>query len=125
MPVPQEKSDYITVRKFVVKNYDQASKGEDLPAAQPAAEVKPAGEREDIIHESSAFKDHRTESDAIKDLTNMVFKLVVESQPIRSQMARTIESLSKRMTQMEQTFKQLKEELDKKSGHKLDAEFDA
>merc|ERR1719152_1042557 len=29
------------------------------------------------------------------------------------------------MTQMEQAFKQLKEELDKKSGHKLDAEFDA
>jgi len=55
----------------------------------------------------------------------MVFKLVVESQPMRAQMTRAIESLDRRVTVMEKTFENLKTELDKRTGHKLGAEFDA
>merc|ERR1719223_1689590 len=55
----------------------------------------------------------------------MVFKLVVESQPMRQQMMRAIESLGKRVTVMEKTFENRKVELDKRTGHKLGEEFDA
>merc|ERR1712032_1136052 len=51
-------------------------------------------------------------------------KLVVESQPMRTQMTHAIDALSKRVDAMEKTFEQLKMELDKKSGHKLGEEFE-
>merc|ERR1712050_125551 len=59
------------------------------------------------------------------DLTNVVFKLVVETQPIRHQMERAIATLAKRIDLMETNFAALKTELDKKTGHKLGAEFEA
>merc|ERR1712151_395785 len=59
----------------------------------------------------------------IKELTNMVFKLVVETQPMRQQMSRAIESLGKRIEVMESNFADLKAELDKKTGHKLGADI--
>jgi hypothetical protein len=122
-----EKSDFLEIWRLNVVNHDTSAKGEDLPKAQepPKAAAKPADEKEDLIHESSSFKDHRAESEAIKSLTNMVFKLIVESQPMRTQMTRAIESLDKRVSLMEKTFENLKVELDKRTGHKLGEEFDA
>jgi len=123
-----EKSDFLEVWKMNVINHDpKGAKGEDLPKAAAAAEVKATEpeEKKDLIHDSSSFTDHRAESEAIKALTNMVFKLVVESQPMRAQMTRAIESLDRRVTVMEKTFENLKTELDKRTGHKLGAEFDA
>jgi len=55
----------------------------------------------------------------------MVFKLVVETQPMRQQLTSAIDSFGKRITAMEETFENLKKELDKKTGHKLGEEFDA
>jgi hypothetical protein len=121
-----ERSDFIEVLGLTVNNYDQAAKGEDLPKEAPAVEPTKAPEQKaDMIKEASSFKDHRAESEAIKELTNMVFKLIVESQPMRSQMMRAIETLGKRITVMEQSFEGLKGEIDKRTGHKLGEEFDA
>merc|ERR1719401_3029595 len=44
---------------------------------------------------------------------------------MRQQMGKAIESLTKRIAVMEKSFAELKSELDKKTGHKLGAEFDA
>merc|ERR1712129_420851 len=55
----------------------------------------------------------------------MVFKLVVETQPLRHNMERALGSLAKRLDVMETNFNELKTELDKKTGHKLGAEFEA
>jgi len=121
-----ERSDFVQMYNLNVVNYDTAAKGEDIPkVVAKAAPVKTAEEKEDIIHSASSFKDHRKESEAIKELTNMVFKLVVESQPMRTQMLRAIESLGKRVTVMEKSFEGLKLEIDKRTGHKLGEEFDA
>merc|ERR1712190_102421 len=81
--------------------------------------------KRDALADTSSHRDHRKESEAIKELTNMVFKLVTETQPIRQQMARSIETLGKRIDAMEQSFSELKAELDKKTGHKLGEEFEA
>lgn len=120
----RERSDFVELYSLEVINHDKSSKGEDVPT-QAEAPTKPKEEKVDIIGEASSFKDHRAESEAIKELTNMVFKLVVESQPLRNQMVKAIESLGRRVTVMEQTFDQLKKELDKKTGHKLGEEFEA
>jgi hypothetical protein len=122
-----EKCDFVEFWKFNLNNHhDSGEKGEDLPSKTPAPETTQApADKEDLMHEMSSRKDHRAESEAIKELTNMVFKLVVESQPLRAQMAKAIESLNKRVTTMEKTFETLKEEVDKRTGHKLGAEFDA
>jgi hypothetical protein len=121
-----ERSDFVELWKFNIVNHDDAAKGEDLPRQEtPKPTSKPQDEKEDLLHESSSRKDHRAESEAIKSLTNMVFKLIVESQPMRAQMTRAIESLDKRVSVMEKTFENLKVELDKRTGHKLGEEFDA
>jgi len=122
-----EKSDFLELWRLNVINHDSSAQGEDVPkVAEPSKPpAKATEDKEDLIHESSSFKDHRAESEAIKSLTNMVFKLIVESQPMRTQMTRAIESLDKRVTLMEKTFENLKDELDKRTGHKLGEEFDA
>jgi hypothetical protein len=121
-----EKSDIVELWRLSTINHDSSAKGEDLPVAEAAKPaVKAPEEKENIIGETSSFKDHRAESEAIKSLTNMVFKLIVESQPMRQQMTRAIETLDKRVTVMEKTFESLKVELDKRTGHKLGEEFDA
>lgn len=122
-----ERSDAVELFKLDVKNHDAAAKGEDMPVPVSVTETPAKGpeEKADMLGATSARKDHREESEAIKELTNMVFKLVVESQPMRQQTMRAIESLGKRVTVMEQTFENLKLELDKRTGHKLGEEFDA
>merc|ERR1711879_931604 len=100
-------------------------KGEEAHTTQAPPPPVPEEEKVDVFAEASTFKDHRAESDAIKELTNMVFKLVVETQPVRQQMSRSIETLSKRISVMEASFQELKTELDKKTGHKLGEEFEA
>jgi len=122
---PKEKSHVVELKTLSVVNYDKASAGESLPTKPTEPEKKKEeGEKVDVLHESSSYQDHRAESDAIKDLTNLVFKLMVESQPVRMQMSRAIGSLGKRIEAMEKTFEQLKVELDKKTGKKLGEEFD-
>jgi len=124
---PKAKSCVIEIKEFELHNKDPNSKDRSGDTSMlPEAKARKADEiAEDVLHESSRFKDHRAESDAIKDLTNTVFKLVVETQPMRMQMTRAIESLGKRLATLENTFAELKAELDKKTGHNLGAEFEA
>merc|ERR1719420_2595749 len=100
-------------------------KGEEEPKPTEMPKPKEAAEKQDVIHETSKHKDHRDESEAIKDLTNSVFKLVVESEPLRQQMNQAINSLTQRVEVMERAFNLLKSEIDLRSGHNLDKEFDA
>jgi len=125
--VPGAKTCTVEFTELHIGNHDpKVDESEAEVDAVPEAEVRDVSEAsEDILHEASSFKDHRAESDAIKDLTNMVFKLVVETQPLRSQMAHAIDALGKRIAAMEKNFAELKTEIDKKSGHKLGEEFDA
>jgi ribosomal protein L29 len=124
-PSPQEKSDFIVMKKIDTKNHDGSSKGENVPTVAPTEKPAAPAEKEDILHETAAFRDHRGESDAIKALTDMVFKLVVESQPLQTQMTTAVKALEKRLSVMEKSFEALKAELNKNSGKNLDAEFDA
>jgi hypothetical protein len=114
----KERSDTIEIIKLDVMNHG-SGKGEELKTV----EEKPVSGGEDLLAATSSFRAHRDESAAIKDLTNMVFKLVVESQPMRKQMLKAIDTLGRRITVMEATFESLKKELDKKTGHKLGDEF--
>jgi hypothetical protein len=120
-----EKADFVELYDMQVTNYDSAQEGEKLPEKAAVAAPVKAEEKTDILGDSSSFRDHRAESDAIKVLTNMVFKLVVETQPMRAQLTNAIEALSKRITAMETTFENLKNEIDKKTGHHLGTEFEA
>lgn len=119
----KDKSNIVKIWELAVTNYDQNTKGEEKSMPVTAPPVAPE-ERADVLHESSSFKDHRQESDAIKELTNTVFKLVMETQPLRVQMTHAIDSLTKRVEAMENTFQSLKDEIDKKTGHHLSQEFD-
>merc|ERR1719261_312491 len=100
-------------------------KGEEEPKPTEKPKAIPAEEKQDVLHATSAHKDHRDESEAIKDLTNSVFKLVVESEPLRHQMNQAINSLTQRVEVMERAFNLLKSEIDLRSGHSLDKEFEA
>jgi len=124
-PDAEEKSGFLELVSLMTVNHDLSAKGEEVHTTQAPPPPVPADEKVDVFAEASTFRDHRAESDAIKELTNMVFKLVVETQPMRQQMSRAIESLGKRIDVMEGNFAELKNELDKKTGHKLGAEFDA
>merc|ERR1740121_2762745 len=108
---------------MVVVNNDKNAKGEEGKATPPPTLPDPEEEKVDVMAEASSFKDHRDESNAIKDLTNVVFKLVMETQPIRHQMERALGTLAQRIDRMETNFGELKAELDKKTGHKLGEEF--
>eukprot|EP00928_Gymnodinium_smaydae_P061674 TRINITY_DN45708_c0_g1_i1.p1 TRINITY_DN45708_c0_g1~~TRINITY_DN45708_c0_g1_i1.p1 ORF type:complete len:532 (+),score=135.49 TRINITY_DN45708_c0_g1_i1:163-1596(+) len=120
-----ERSNFVTLADLSVLNHDASAKGEDIPKPSTAAPVaKTNEEKEDVLRNASSHKDHRAESDAIKELTNMVFKLVAETQPMRAQLTTAISSLSTRIDHMEQTFENLKQEIDKKTGHHLSEEFD-
>jgi len=119
----KEKSSFVELKTMTVTNMDTSSKGEDYTRATPTEKPKDE-DRVDVLHEQSSFKDHRAESDAIKELTNMVFKLVVESQPMRAQVTTAIESITKRLTLLEKTFETIKTELNKKTGHDLSQEFE-
>jgi len=118
-----ERSDVIELKEFKVDNHDQSVKGEALP--EVIHKEGPAKPAENALAESSSFKDHRAESDAIKDLTNMVFKLIVETQPIRQQLQTAITSITQRMDAMEATFDHLKQAIDQKTGHHLGQEFES
>lgn len=124
-PESEEKSFSVELLEMQVINNDRNAKGEEVKSTPAPAAPVPEDEKVDVIAEASSFKDHRQESDAIKDLTNVVFKLVVETQPIRHQMERAIASLAKRIDLMETNFNELKAELDKKTGHHLATEFEA
>jgi hypothetical protein len=126
-PAHDEKADFVELKEFKVTNFDTKAEGEKMP--QEVSKVpdlpKQPEEKTDVLADSSSFKDHRAESDAIKELTNMVFKLTMETQPLRVQLQSAISSLGKRITAMEETFENLKQEIDKKTGHHLGKEFDA
>lgn len=128
VPEKDEKADKVEILEFQVTNLDSKQEGEKMPQpaskAAASAVTKPE-DKSDVLADSSSFKDHRAESDAIKELTNMVFKLTMETQPMRQQLQNAIGSLEKRITAMEGTFENLKQEIDKKTGHHLGKEFDA
>eukprot|EP00930_Biecheleria_cincta_P040460 TRINITY_DN27720_c0_g1_i1.p1 TRINITY_DN27720_c0_g1~~TRINITY_DN27720_c0_g1_i1.p1 ORF type:complete len:468 (+),score=75.38 TRINITY_DN27720_c0_g1_i1:148-1551(+) len=121
---PKERSAVIELKGLKVTNY---ASGEGEAAIEETEKPKaiPAGEKEDVLGSHSSFKSHRDESEAIKELSNMVFKLVVETRPTREQMKASIDSLSKRVQSVERSFQMLQAEIEKKSGHKLNEEFAA
>ena len=51
-------------------------------------------------------------------------KLIAETEPIRQEMEKTISSLSQRITSLERIFVDLKQEINDKTGHDLDKEFE-
>lgn len=120
-----ERCDVVELWDFKVANLDKGAEGEKMPVTSAAPAKTDKVEKEDVLALASSFKDHRAESDAIKELTNMVFKLIVETQPVRSQLTKAVEALGKRMTAMEETFSNLKKAIDAKTGHHLGEEFDA
>lgn len=119
---PKERSTFVEIKGFEVLNYASGPGEDEVLVAPP---IGAAQEKEDALGAHSSFKEHRDESEAIKELTNMIFKLVIESKPQREQMKAAITALSKRIAAVEETFRTLKKELDKKTGHDLGAEFDA
>jgi len=74
-----------------------------------------------VMEKTSSHADHRTESAVIKNLTAMVFKLIVESVPARRAIGQAIGSLDRRITDMEEALSALDTELDKKSPEKVRA----
>jgi len=121
---PKDRSAVIELKGLKVTNY---APGEGEPSVEEPEKPKtiPEGEKEDVLGSHSSFKAHRDESEAIKELSNMVFKLVVETRPTRERMKASIDSLSKRVESVETTFQMLQAEIEKKSGHKLNEEFAA
>jgi len=118
-----QSSTHIELVSLSVVNLDTKAQGEEAHTTMAPAPGA-VEEKIDPLAETSSFKDHRLESDAIKALTHSIFKLVVETGPLRSQMAHAIETLSTRIDAMELSFKDLKKELDKKTGHNLGEEFE-
>lgn len=121
---PKERSNFVELLSLSVINYDTSAQGEMVPKAGPTPAPVPVDKKEDLLAGSSTFKEHRAESSAIKDLTGVVFKLVMETQPLRTQMGHAINSLTKRIEAIETTFNSLSEGLDKTTGHHLTAEFE-
>lgn len=119
----RERSAFVELKGLKVLNYEDGQ-GEDSMATIPDVKA-PSGDKEDVLGAHSSFRDHRAESEAIKELTNMVFKLVIESKPQREQMKAAIQALSKRVAAVESSFQSVKAEIDKKTGHNLGEEFDA
>jgi len=122
---PKERSAFVEIKGLQVLNHAAGPGEDEMPSMDPGAPAPPQGEKEDVLGAHSSFKEHRDESEAIKDLTNMIFKLVIESKPQREQMKASITALSKRIATVEETFRNLKAEIDKKTGHNLGAEFEA
>jgi len=119
----RERTAFVELKGLKVENF-ASGQGEDSMANVPDPQV-PTGDKEDVLGAHSSFRDHRAESEAIKELTNMVFKLVIESKPQREQMKAAIQALSKRVAAVEQSFQAVKQEIDKKTGHSLGEEFEA
>jgi len=119
-----ERSANLELKGLKLTNF-AAGPGEEVVAQAEPAKVLTDAEKEEILSAHSSFKDHRDESEAIKELTNMVFKLIVETKPMQSQMAQALDTLSSRITKVEHSFGMLRAEIDKKTGHKLVAEFEA
>jgi hypothetical protein len=119
---PGDRSTYIELKSLQVLNHDASAAGEEEHEVRARAAK---GEKEDVLAGSSSFRDHRAESDAIKDLTNMVFKVVAESEPQRKAMAAGIASVTRRIDAMETTFRELRKAIESKSGDNMASHFDA
>lgn len=119
-----ERSAVVELKGLKITNFATGAGEESIAKAEPAKPLTDA-EKEDMLSAHSSFKDHRDESEAIKELTNMVFKLIVETKPAQNQMVQALEALSTRITKVESSFDLLKAEIDKKTGHKLAQEFES
>ncbi|CAD7967535.1 unnamed protein product [Amoebophrya sp. A120] len=115
--------DFDTTRlwELEVKNFDQSVKVQErkVQSDKPGEDM-----HGDFLYEHGALKEHREESAAIHQLTNMVMKLIAETEPVRREMERTVLSLSQRVISLEKIFGELKQEINQKTGHDLDKEFD-
>jgi hypothetical protein len=125
----KERSDFINIKSMQVSNHDKSAQGEAkreaVASPAPTAVGGAAAEMQEKLRTSSSHKDHRAESDAIKELTNMVFKLVVETHPLQNEMSNAVGALAKRIEAMENTFAKFKQELDRKTGHSFSTDFAA
>lgn len=90
--------------------------------ATPARAIEEYG---DFLYEHGHQKDERNEKEALHQLTTLVMKLIAETEPLRGETEKTLRILSNRITSLEKLFADLKRELNDKTGHDLDKEFDA
>uniref|UniRef100_A0A7S0ZTH9 Uncharacterized protein n=1 Tax=Noctiluca scintillans TaxID=2966 RepID=A0A7S0ZTH9_NOCSC len=72
-----------------------------------------------VVEEETSIADSDVQegNEAIKDLTSIVFKLIVESVPARKIILKSLNSMERRVTAMEEALSALNSELDGKSGH--------
>ncbi|CAD7951977.1 unnamed protein product [Amoebophrya sp. A25] len=113
--------DTIRLWDLEVKNYDSSVQ---IVNKQIQADKKGEDMHGDFLYEHGAQKEHREESAAIHQLTNMVMKLIAETEPVRREMEKTVNSLSARVINLERIFNELKAEINQKTGHDLDKEFE-
>jgi len=114
-------ADRVSLLKMTTRHFGAGS-GESVPEYHPQAQGKAAG---DFIHQHSLHAEHNEESHAIQELTHMVFKLVSETEPLRNQLKQAVETLGTRISKLEEHFEAVKSEISNRSGHQLDAEFNA
>lgn len=126
---PYKEYDTLKIHDLTVTNYDRNVQiMEESPTVAPVSAVADAnkvGDKEDFLYEHSKEKDHKEESEAIHQLTNLVFKLVAETGPVRQQMEQTIGTLQTRIESIEKTMIDLKREINARTGHDLDKEFES
>lgn len=118
--------DTVRIWDLRVTNFDSS-----YVVSQSAAQTKSANlnakpsNHGDFLYEHGHHKEKVEESHAIHRLTNMVMKLISETEPMRAETERTLKTLITRVTSLEKIFVELKQEINSKTGHDLDAEFNA
>lgn len=97
--------DMTVVSKFEVKSYDAAAQGEqtkDTPVTKAAAAN--ASEKSDFIAEHSGLKGFREEGNALRELTNLVYKVVSATKPRRAKMEAAVKFFDAKLTSLEGLF---------------------
>mmetsp|Transcript_25924 Transcript_25924/g.54766 ORF Transcript_25924/g.54766 Transcript_25924/m.54766 type:complete len:490 (-) Transcript_25924:89-1558(-) len=117
-------SSFWELAKLDVMNFDNQVKGEEIIEAAPSTSASP-DEKVDVLRETSAFKAHRDENAAIRELTTVVFKTIIETMPVRLAMSKAVESLDKRITTMEHSWNEFKESANHILQTNAQADFDA
>lgn len=123
-PLPDvKKADIVSLNSLTVSNMDTAATGEEagaIPTGMPTGDGAA-----DWLHEHSLHKDHRQESEAIKDLTHWIYKLVSETEPMRMQIFQAISTLNTKVEALEGSLSALKDEVKQRSGSNMDEEFNS
>lgn len=116
-------ADAIEIGGFSVDDKEIREDLPDVPEVTPDDHEVPD---EEDAHEPIPKQDQKaghSEAEVIQKLTNTVLKLVFETEPLRDEMHEALETLTRRVTGLEETLTALKHEINEKTGHDLDKEF--